>query len=53
LGPFANGTIRQDIKIQNSAEGQKPVVMKFRVLYSVNGQQVEDMKLVQQLPTNY
>ena len=45
--------VTQDMKIVNDQEGQKPLALKVRVAYTVNGQAVVETKVLNQLPTNY
>ena len=50
LTPLQQRGIKQDLKITNSEEGSKPVVMKLRLQYTVNGQSVTDTRVVNNLP---
>ncbi|CEG47952.1 clathrin-adaptor gamma chain [Plasmopara halstedii] len=46
------GTVTQVIKIQNSLQGEKPVLMRIKLDFQVNGNKVEDMVTVNNFPAN-
>uniref|UniRef100_H3G6T5 AP-1 complex subunit gamma n=1 Tax=Phytophthora ramorum TaxID=164328 RepID=H3G6T5_PHYRM len=41
--PNNSGTVTQVVKIQNSMQGEKPVLMRIKLEFFVNGSKVEDM----------
>ncbi len=54
LPPYSPvGQVTQDMRIQNTLDGQKPLALKIRVLYTVShgGQQVAETKTINALPT--
>jgi AP-1 complex subunit gamma-1 len=53
LGPNAQRDATQEMTIVNTLEGQKPLALKIRVTYSVNGQNVDQTKVLNSLPTHY
>jgi len=53
LGPNAQREATQEMTIVNTLEGQKPLALKIRVTYSVNGQNVDQTKVLNSLPTHY
>mmetsp|Transcript_21890 Transcript_21890/g.33985 ORF Transcript_21890/g.33985 Transcript_21890/m.33985 type:complete len:126 (+) Transcript_21890:2247-2624(+) len=53
LGPMAQN-LTQDMDVVNSAEGQKPLSVKMKINYTVEGQApVSQIKVIQSLPNNY
>lgn len=50
--PNNSGTVTQVVKIQNSMQGQKPVLMRIKLEFFVNGSKVEDMATVNNFPSN-
>lgn len=54
LQPLSQNGASQDMKITNSLEGQKPLVLKVKVTYvTQNGQRMEETKVLNDLPSNY
>lgn len=53
LGPNSQREVNQDMSIVNNQEGQKPLALKIRVTYSANGQNFDQTKVLNQLPTSY
>lgn len=52
LMPLSQNGITQDIRITNTMEGQKPLVLKIKVTYSINGKQVSETRVINSLPTD-
>ncbi|KAL4109493.1 hypothetical protein PRIC1_001193 [Phytophthora ramorum] len=50
--PNNSGTVTQVVKIQNSMQGEKPVLMRIKLEFFVNGSKVEDMAAVSNFPSN-
>ncbi|KAL3672109.1 hypothetical protein V7S43_002773 [Phytophthora oleae] len=50
--PNNGGTVTQVVKIQNSMQGEKPVLMRIKLEFFVNGSKVEDMATVNNFPSN-
>jgi len=46
-------SITQQIKVINSLQGQKPVLMRIKVEYNVNGQLVSEQKELANFPLNF
>ena len=40
LSAYSNGNVTQEIRINNTLHGEKPVMLKLKIVYKVNGQQV-------------
>ena len=54
LQPLIQNGVTQEMRITNTMEGQKPLSIKIRVLYTLqNGQQVNETKVLNTMPTNY
>ena len=53
LGPNAKRDATQEMTIVNNMEGQKPLALKIRVTYSANGQNIDQTKVLNALPSNY
>ena len=52
MQPYSQmGQVTQDMKIQNSMEGQKPLALKIRVLYTIaaTGQEIAETKVINAL----
>ncbi|EEY57305.1 AP-1 complex subunit gamma-1 [Phytophthora infestans T30-4] len=47
-----SGVVTQVVKIQNSMQGEKPVLMRIKLEFLVNGSKVEDMATVNNFPSN-
>ena len=41
LTAYSNGNVTQEIRINNTLQGEKPVMLKLKIVYKVNGQQVQ------------
>uniref|UniRef100_K3WEF7 AP-1 complex subunit gamma n=1 Tax=Globisporangium ultimum (strain ATCC 200006 / CBS 805.95 / DAOM BR144) TaxID=431595 RepID=K3WEF7_GLOUD len=50
--PHNGGTVTQLVKIQNSMHGEKPVLMRIKLEFTVNGSKVEEMAAVNSFPPN-
>ncbi|KAF4323167.1 hypothetical protein BBO99_00003436 [Phytophthora kernoviae] len=50
--PNSSGTVTQVVKIQNTMQGEKPVLMRVKLEFFVNGSKVEDMATVNNFPSN-
>ncbi|KAG1703802.1 hypothetical protein DVH05_006813 [Phytophthora capsici] len=50
--PNNGGAVTQVVKIQNSMQGEKPVLMRIKLEFFVNGSKVEDMATVNNFPSN-
>ncbi|TDH65447.1 hypothetical protein CCR75_008014 [Bremia lactucae] len=50
--PNNGGAITQVVKIQNTLQGEKPVLMRMKLDFAVNGNKVEDMVTVNNFPSN-
>eukprot|EP00271_Cylindrocystis_brebissonii_P016401 TRINITY_DN3990_c1_g1_i1.p1 TRINITY_DN3990_c1_g1~~TRINITY_DN3990_c1_g1_i1.p1 ORF type:complete len:916 (+),score=200.04 TRINITY_DN3990_c1_g1_i1:218-2965(+) len=50
LPPFSNAGITQTIQVLNSMHGQKSLVMKLRISFKLNGQEVIEQGQVSQFP---
>jgi AP-1 complex subunit gamma-1 len=47
------GTVKQLFKVANSQHGQKPLVMRVKIDYNLNGQPVSEMDQVANFPPGY
>ncbi|KUF83691.1 ATP-dependent RNA helicase spindle-E [Phytophthora nicotianae] len=47
-----SSAVTQVVKIQNSMQGEKPVLMRIKLEFFVNGSKVEDMATVNNFPSN-
>ncbi|KAG3109467.1 AP-1 complex subunit gamma-2 [Phytophthora idaei] len=47
-----SGAVTQVVKIQNSMQGEKPVLMRIKLDFFVNGSKVEEMVTVNNFPSN-
>ena len=53
LGPSAQD-LTQEMVIVNNMEGQKPLSLKLKIMYTPEGaSQVDQIKVVGNMPTNY
>ena len=52
LQPHSTNEVIQDMKIQNTMDGQKPLALKLRVLYTMAGQQIAETKVINALPAS-
>ncbi|OWZ24581.1 AP-1 complex subunit gamma-1 [Phytophthora megakarya] len=50
--PNNGGAVTQVVKIQNSMQGEKPVLMRIKLEFFVNDSKVEDMVTVNNFPPN-
>ncbi|GAB9468780.1 Ap-1 complex subunit gamma-1 [Globisporangium polare] len=50
--PNNAGVVAQLVKIQNAMHGEKPVLMRIKLDFMVNGSKVEDMAAVSSFPAN-
>ncbi|KAG7384216.1 AP-1 complex subunit gamma-1 [Phytophthora pseudosyringae] len=50
--PNNGGAVTQVVKIQNSLQGEKAVLMRVKLEFFVNGSKVEDMATVNNFPSN-
>ncbi|GBG25245.1 AP-1 complex subunit gamma [Hondaea fermentalgiana] len=50
LPAFNSGSVQQRIILVNSMQGAKPIVMKIKITYTMNGQQVVEQATVQGFP---
>ncbi|CAI5724064.1 hypothetical protein KXD40_001055 [Peronospora effusa] len=50
--PNNSGAVTQVVKIQNSLQGEKPVLMRIKLEFFVNGSKVEDMATVNNFPSD-
>jgi AP-1 complex subunit gamma-1 len=48
--PQSQGRVTQEIKITNSMQGEKNIMLKLKITYSVNGRNVEEMAQVNNFP---
>lgn len=53
IPPKSNGEVTQDIKLINSMQGQKPIMLKIKIGYSQAGIPVEEMAQVSSFPPTY
>mmetsp|Transcript_1717 Transcript_1717/g.4033 ORF Transcript_1717/g.4033 Transcript_1717/m.4033 type:complete len:880 (-) Transcript_1717:72-2711(-) len=51
LPAFNSGSVQQRIVLVNSMQGSKPIVMKIKITYNRNGQQVVEQATVQGFPS--
>jgi len=40
IPPNTNGSVTQELKVCNSVQGEKPIMLKLKILYKLNGQPV-------------
>eukprot|EP01087_Luapelamoeba_hula_P000833 TRINITY_DN10611_c0_g1_i3.p1 TRINITY_DN10611_c0_g1~~TRINITY_DN10611_c0_g1_i3.p1 ORF type:complete len:644 (+),score=59.69 TRINITY_DN10611_c0_g1_i3:111-2042(+) len=50
VAPNNTGKITQDVRVENSLQGQKPLVLKIRVQYNIGGSDVTDESTVTNFP---
>ena len=43
LGPLGSGAVQQIMRVVNSLEGQKAIMMRLKITYACNGGQVSEM----------
>jgi AP-1 complex subunit gamma-1 len=53
IPPKSNGVVTQEVKLVNSMQGQKPIMLKIKVGYSQAGIPVEEMAQVSSFPPTY
>lgn len=49
----SNGTVTQNIKLNNQSQGEKNIVLKLKISYVIGGKKVEDMTSVSSFPALY
>lgn len=49
----SNGQVSQQIRVVNAKHGEKSIVLKLKIGYQLNGQQVEEMGTVNNFPALY
>ncbi len=49
----SNGTVTQEIHLDNSMQGEKPIMLKLKIGYNQNGNKVEELAQVSSFPANY
>jgi AP-1 complex subunit gamma-1 len=49
----SNGTVTQEINLDNSMQGEKPIMLKLKIGYNQNGNKVEELAQVSSFPANY
>ena len=49
----SNGSVTQEIRLNNSMQGQKNIMLKLKIGYSIGGKAVEDMAQVASFPPLY
>lgn len=42
----SNGAVTQELKVTNSVQGEKPIMLKLKILYKLNGQPVRNIFLL-------
>uniref|UniRef100_A0AAV1UGZ0 AP-1 complex subunit gamma n=1 Tax=Peronospora matthiolae TaxID=2874970 RepID=A0AAV1UGZ0_9STRA len=50
--PNSSGAVTQVVKVQNTLHGEKPLLMRIKLEFVVNGSKVEDMATVSNFPSN-
>lgn len=53
IPPNTNGTVTQEIRLNNSMQGEKSIMVKLKIAYSSNGQSVEEMVAASSFPPLY
>jgi AP-1 complex subunit gamma-1 len=53
IQPNARNGVSQTMKIVNSMQGQKAIVVKLKISYNINGQQVAKDQVVNEFPATY
>ena len=53
LPPLAQSGITQELKIENSQEGVKPLVVRMKVQYTVDGQAKSEVVTVNNFPASF
>lgn len=49
----SNGAVSQEIRVTNSMQGQKNIVLKLKIGYNINGTVVDEMATVSNFPAGY
>jgi len=49
IAPGSRQQVTQDLSIVNTQEGQKPLALKIRVSYTLNGQNIVQQKVINNL----
>lgn len=49
----SNGTVTQNIKLNNLSQGEKSIVLKLKLSYVIGGKNMEDMVSVSAFPALY
>lgn len=49
----SNGSVTQEIQLDNSMQGEKPIMLKLKIGYNQNGNKVEELAQVSSFPANY
>ena len=49
IGPGSRQQVTQDMNIVNTLEGEKPLSIKIRVAYTINGQNIVETKVINNL----
>jgi len=47
-----NGNIDLKVKVTNSKQGETPIIMKIRLIYTINGRNVEITHIIRNFPNN-
>jgi len=50
---FSNGNVTQIMKIENTAQGQKAIALKLKVVYDINGMSQTQEKVVNSFPVSF
>mmetsp|Transcript_24349 Transcript_24349/g.24959 ORF Transcript_24349/g.24959 Transcript_24349/m.24959 type:complete len:207 (-) Transcript_24349:377-997(-) len=53
IPPNSQGAVTQEIRVTNSMQGEKSIMLKLKVGFSVNGQTVEELTQVSSFPPLY
>jgi len=50
---YSNGNVTQIMKIENTAQGQKAIALKLKVVYDINGMTQTQEKVVNSFPVTF
>lgn len=53
IPPNSNGAVTQEIRVTNSMQGEKSIMLKLKVGFTSNGQNIEDLTQVSSFPPLY
>mmetsp|Transcript_6780 Transcript_6780/g.6894 ORF Transcript_6780/g.6894 Transcript_6780/m.6894 type:complete len:864 (-) Transcript_6780:26-2617(-) len=53
IPPNSNGTVTQEIRVSNSMQGEKNIMLKLKIGYTYGGNQVDEQAQISNFPASY